>query len=496
MNSLLFDNPIIVKHCRAKLRSPQSGYLVFVTLVLCGCLLWAGHSADAIKDGYWFVLFFTLEGMILTFYGMSQVTGAVAQVTDTGILDFHRISPLQPSRTAIGFLFGSSIREYLITAVAMPFTLYCALAAGDRPGLLGFVSTHLVLLSSTVLFHLIALTTGLISGKAKSRGGNVIFALVLVYFTSTPLMGVASMPTLSFLTAGPALAEAMKWHLGGPGAQIEAVTFFGLNLPYFVQSLIYQFALIGFLLMPAVRRMRSADAMLFSKPVATAFLVTIAVLNFGGMIGQENLKLELIVPILLYSNCVVASVLAACVTPDRGQFRNHLRRSCKQNMLRPSLTADEGSNRSVVIMLGFVTYGIAQAALSLKDGAPGERFELAILIPIGTAVTTIWHFGFALQYFRLRQSRSATAALGVFLFLFWLLPLLLGGITAAADKKLGELIISVSPLVGIASRSPISLIVSSILAAMFFVALYREEHREWVEVQAKAREAASDDELV
>lgn len=493
MSTLLFDNPILVKHCRARLRRPQSGYLIFVTLVLSGCVLSMGHFADAIKPGAWFVLFFALEAMILTFYGMSQVSGAVANVAETGILDFHRISPLPPLHNAIGFLFGSAIREYAIVAAVMPFTLFCALAADDRPGLLGFLTTHVVLFSSTTLFHQVALLSGLISGKSKNRGGAAIFMFVMVYLTGTSVLGAASISTLGFLTAGPAVAEAMNWHLGPRGAPIEAVTFFGLSLPYAVQSLIYQFPVICFLMMPAVRRMRSADAMLYSKPVATAFLVTLAVLNFGGLIGREKIELALIVPMLCFANCIMGAVLIACITPDRGKFRNHLRRSYKQNMLRPSLTADESSSRSVVIMFGLVTYGVAQAAMSLKPAPQGQPFDFNLLIPVATAVATILHYGFALQFFRLKQPRSANSATGVFLFLFWLLPLLVGGLVTTVDHKIGRLIVEISPLVGMAVGSITSLVTSASLAALFFIALYHEESSEWREVQLKAREAAGEE---
>ena len=110
----LFDNPILIKHLRSRLRRTQATSLALVVLVVCVCLLWAGFQGLGMKDGGLFVAFFSLQGLALHLAGMSQVASSIGQVNDSGVLDFHRISPLPPTTTALGFVLGAPIREYFV----------------------------------------------------------------------------------------------------------------------------------------------------------------------------------------------------------------------------------------------------------------------------------------------------------------------------------------------------------------------------------------------
>ena len=51
MNQLIFDNPILIKHIRTRLRPPQSIYTGIVTLILCLCLMWFGWEAKLLDNG-------------------------------------------------------------------------------------------------------------------------------------------------------------------------------------------------------------------------------------------------------------------------------------------------------------------------------------------------------------------------------------------------------------------------------------------------------------
>jgi hypothetical protein len=490
LTSLLADNPLLIKHIRTKLRSPQSSYLIFVVFVICSLMMWTGFESRSFKDGYWFLLFVVSEGFVLGILGMNQISVALAHATETGILDFHRIAPLSPSKNAVGFLFGAPVREYAIVGVMLPFTLFCAVLAVKPSVLIGFFTVHLVMLSTTVLFHLIALTSGLIGLSTKSRGGNALLIGLLAGASMWPHTNDVPIATPAFLSLGPCLMEVLDRQ---PLVQLgrgDPITFFGLSIPYFIQSLIYQLPLIGFLFVPVIRRMRSADSMPFPKLVATSFLATVSILNLAGIVGRDRLNADVIMTVLMFSNLAMGCVLVLGVTPDRGQFRNHLRRSRKQNMLRPSMTKDEASNRSVVWMFAVVTYGLAQAAAWLVPNKLGQNW--VHLIPAGTTIGAIMTFGFGLQWFRLRQPKSSTAGICVLLFLIWVLPLLIGSISAMAGFKMAGHILAISPLSGIVSRSPVSLVSSAIAAAMLWAVLTREESKEWAEMQP--RTDFSDDE--
>jgi hypothetical protein len=289
-------------------------------------------------------------------------------------------------------------------------------------------------------------------------------------------------PIPGLLTAGPSVMEAMNWNVVNPRgfAGGNWPTFFGLELPLCVQSLIYQWPLIVFLAIPVVRRMRSAEASLYSKSTAVAFLATISVLNMGGIVGHKNLRPEWVIPSLLYLNLITSLFITLAITPSQSTFHNHLRRTHKHNLPRPSVWADESSNRAAVLMLAALTYALVQCVELFVPKAPGAGPVRDFLIPTITAVTTIVYFGFAAQYFAIRLGSKGKIALMMFLFFVWLLPLLLGALCSATlGGDAGMMVASVSPIWGIATHSPIALGTGCVLAALFGIALLREEARSW-----------------
>ena len=75
--------------------------------------------------------------MILAIMGSTQVGTSVAVARASGILDFHRVSPLSATELVLGFFFGAPVREYLLFACTLPFVVLClAIGVPDFRGLL------------------------------------------------------------------------------------------------------------------------------------------------------------------------------------------------------------------------------------------------------------------------------------------------------------------------------------------------------------------------
>lgn len=489
----LFDNPILTKHARSRLRRAQATSIGLVVVVICSCLLWSGFQAGGqfLQQGGLFVAYFSLQGLALNLVGMSQVASSIGQVNDSGVLDFHRISPLPPTTTAIGFLLGAPIREYFVVLLILPFSFFAAM--NSQPGIVGFVATGLVLFSSTILFHLLALTAGLLAPRGRTRSTNVGLTLFVVCCSMSSASVMQGIPIPGLLAAGPSVAEAMLWNnLKGP-AGANWPTFFGLELPLWVQSLIYQWPLIVFLAIPVVRRMRSAEASLYSKSTAVAFLATISLLNMGGIVGHKNLRPEWVIPSLLYLNLFMSLFITLAITPSLSTFHNHLRRTHKHKLSRPSIWADESSNRAAVLLLAALTFALVQGVELFVPKVPGAGPAADFLIPTLIAVSTIVYFGFAAQYFAIRIGPKGKIAMGMFLFFVWLMPLILGALcTAAFGGNAGNMVASVSPVYGIAMRSPVALGSSVVLLVLFGIALVREEARLWAKIRDEATPAVID----
>ncbi|MDA0589545.1 MAG: hypothetical protein O2820_12695 [Planctomycetota bacterium] len=468
MDKLLFDNPILIKHIRARLRRPQATYLAIVVLSLCLCIMWAGWYGNGLDNGVIFSLMIFGVGAVLQLGGTSQVASSISQTNDSGILDFHRVSPLSAHTTTIGFVLGGPIREYMVAAIIWPFALFCAVL-GD-PGILGFASISIVMLTTTLLFHMMSMNAGILSKRGKTRGANMGLAFMIILASGSTASVTAGLPIPGLLTVGPAYAEAMG-QLEGPRVQLP--TFFGLGLPMFVQSLIYQLPVIVFLTIPVVRRMRSEQASLYSKPAAIACLAAISFLNLGGIVNHPKLQPEHFIPMLLYASVLVSLLLTMAVTPAQGSYMNLVRRSKKQNMLKPSLWLDESSNRAILFVFASFTWATVQVVDTfLAKGQLKSEF----LIMTGTAVCVIVYFGSAAQFFALKYGRKSKAMLLMFLFFFWLMPLILAALVAATiDPDTGLAVAAFSPIYGIGSASMIGLVAAAALAGVFFALMVREE---------------------
>ena len=178
------DNPIFIKHVRSRLRKQPLAASAVVVTVLCMCVAWAGYQLDWFVTGRAFEWLVVLQGVILIVMGASQVSAAVGGSRASGILDFHRVSPLTPTELTLGFFFGAPVREYILFACTLPFAaLFLAFGV---PSVHGFVELMVLLVAMAWLFHGLALLNALIrKGQRSARGavGVVVFFLLIFFYT-------------------------------------------------------------------------------------------------------------------------------------------------------------------------------------------------------------------------------------------------------------------------------------------------------------------------
>ncbi len=455
----LYDNPILWKHIRSRLR-PQHLYpSIIVVVVICGIIAWGGDMLNGMRNGRVFGILLFVQWGLLVVFGTSQVATAVAHAKDSGILDFHRVSPLPASWVTTGFLFGAPIREYILFACTLPFSIVPALMG--VPGAAGLVTIYPVLFVSTVLYHMLAVLLGSVSKKPRGAGS---LAVVIAIFTHMAggwwsMLGGGG-GTAGLLTVIPAYTEATRsFDPRMPVLGLAVPGFFGMEMPLFVQSLIYQFALLGFVYAAAVRKMRSDRAHAYSKPLATAFLITVALLSLGSLWSTSaprwmgRISSLWTVVAMLYVVVFAAVLLTNSVTPTASEFANGMRRANKHGHRRLEPWHDLALNHwATLLFCGIVAAAAACAYLLLAlPNAPTGSVWLPTLV----AVLVVAYFGSARQYFELAFGKRGTPYFLLFLFFAWLVPIILGTIIAwtnwGEDASLA--ILSVSPLVGIGTAA-------------------------------------------
>lgn len=446
------DNPIFVKHLRARLRRQQIFPPLIVVLVLSAFIVWFGLPI-AHPDAYpgqveasWsgaLTMLICLQAFILCLIGTSQVASSVAQARESGMMDFHRISPQTPAALVWGFLLGGPIREYLLFACTLPLFYALLLAqpvSSPQWGQMGGASLSALelalvpvgLIMSSLLYHVFALLTALNIARAQLRSAGAI-ALILVI-----LSGLAWItPMLNHFTVIPTLVGAM-------GASRNAfqfqILFFGVPVHPFVLAVVHQLPMFGFLWLAAVRKMRHEEGMLFSKGMAMLFAVMMALLALGDTAilksndGSTNITGPVIV---LYILLLTSIIIIGITTPKTGYLLKGIRHARKDGLPRQPWWHDAAPIGPLVLFLAALL--CLSGAVAMLFVQPGNTevtissFLLASLIGAGT----ILFFGFGLQYFMLTYRKHGVNYFAVCLFLFWVVPLLIAmvvGITGGSGN--------------------------------------------------------------
>ena len=427
------DNPIFVKHARSRLRTQSLMTAIVVVQALCLCIVWAGYQLGSLASGRTFSLLYLLQIVILIVMGGAQVGTALGNSRASGILDFHRVSPLSASALSLGFFFGAPIREYVLFATTLPYAVLCV--AFDQPYPHEFIQWMILLIVTAWVFHGLALLHGLVS-KPRTSSRGVVGLVVFIFV-------VLSNFIFSIRRIGVGVDLWARW------------SFYGKDLPWLAVVVMHEAVLLFFIYLGSTRRMASERSHLLSKPQAAAAMAALALLLMGDAWKHEANPVFMLT--VLYVPVVTAVVLIMMVTPSKAEFIKGLWRAHKQGRSRLSSWDDLSLNRvflaiacAVVLITTTFAWDVVSPLTIPIYGSDLRGYPMGI----ATGVLVVGYFGLAMQYFNLRFENRGTMYFGLFLFLAWLLPLVGGTIVSMAswfgnDNTLGQIVFSLSPMAGI-----------------------------------------------
>lgn len=425
---ILTDNPIITKHLRSRLRRAQVVPAAVIVATICGLIAWAAYSL-----GWWggtgpLGWLVGLQFILLVFIGSAQVGSAVGGARASGIMDFHRVSPLPPLWVAVGFMLGAPIREYLLFALTLPFAL--VFSVDSVVGWQGLLATEFFLLLITWLLHAVALLSSTVTKKPKATGRGVIGIFIAMFYVMSGLVGNG----LIRLPEGDSI-------LGEP------IPFFGLDVPWPILFAAYEAVLLVILFIPTVRRLRSERDHLYTKRQAVGSLATIAFLSLA--VCWDLKGADYLVVGLLYGLVALGVIFAATITPDRGEYIKGLRGALHAGHRRPSPWSDAGVNRIPLFVLCGIVLVATTIAWEAVEGRAADRGTYSQTIAIG--VLTVAYAGLGLQAARLAMRKHGHTVMVTFLFFAWLVPLGVGGLLSASDfsTDVSLAALAISPLAGI-----------------------------------------------
>ena len=475
---VVLDNPILIKHLRSRLRPLQTLPWLAVVMVLAACTVYAGNSISWFGNPAAVKILLGLQIFILAFGGSNNINTSLGGARESGILDFHRVSPLPPSVVALGFLLGAPIREYVMAASLLPFALFSAsLLDLSRvwTGIFWFLQIELAVLTTTWVIHSVAMLGALTRKKPRNSVlmgiGTVIFVLVLLYMGSIGIY------------------LGTQWLMEGD----RVLNFFGRMIPWLAWVLLNEVPVLGFLALAVSRKMAAERAHVYTKVQAIACMATLTILMVGGLWKVARFlpqvppydwtPADAITITAVYVLSSLAMILAATITPDAGEYIKGVRRAVREGRRRPSPWSDAGSNRIALFALCVLVLAGASLIVSvigrqpLQDlpfYPPGTPIPDPIVItdaawlasrqsltsrPIVVGVLTVAYVGLGLQFFSLRTRRSGTVLLLFFLFLVWLIPMVAGAIIGMSgpDQTRAMTVMALSPIPGLALSTGLSL---------------------------------------
>ena len=156
------------------------------------------NPINGARNAFTYLLGF--QGFLLMFLGTGRVASVTAEEKENGLLDYQRMTPMNPFSKINGYLFGLPAREYFMFLLTLPFLFHCVIV-GKIPWL-NVLHLYLVFFSSVILYHLTAHVIGLVVPRPRAASW-VSRISVLGLYVFLPGLGQVGVSFLSFLTILP-----------------------------------------------------------------------------------------------------------------------------------------------------------------------------------------------------------------------------------------------------------------------------------------------------
>ncbi|MEM6854266.1 MAG: hypothetical protein AAF593_07640 [Planctomycetota bacterium] len=460
----VFTNPICVQHARARLRlMPTLSWglitltcVAFIYVLIYFLLIKRGEVSpvDAAKAAV--VPLIVVQGVLLMGMGTSAVATGIARERDRELLDYHRMSPMTPAAKIIGYLFGLPSREYFLFALTLPFVAYAVLRGGVP--LLKVAHFYVAFFSSVWLYHMTGLMAGMVSRKPW-HSSFVSLGSVVVLYLVLPLFARVGLSFFDFLTVRPTFYGMVYEEIQSAGQrpnipsrimlaqQYETVPFYGLSLNPTAFSLVVQVFVLTAMYHVVRRKWVDAAWHPFSKRFSLFFVfgvVTLLVGSIWPLLFDTQVHDELVDRMQWAGDTVILSLLIglffvvsglavlmtiSLTTPTAQTSRKGLRRARKRGLDRIPLSWDAATSvPTMLVVLLIAVVGYVVVLLAIQSGpvyeikAGMERWLVALGVLSVLVVVA----------FQGMHERFGQRPVILGLFVFWVMPVMVGIIMFAA----------------------------------------------------------------
>jgi hypothetical protein len=460
-------NPLILRGIRERLRGKHLIAAGLFSLIVTSTVYftayldeagggWQGEPSPVRGARHAFSWLLGLQGFFLMFLGTGRVAAITAEEKESGLLDYQRMTPMNPFSKILGYLFGLPAREYYMFVLTLPFLLHCMIVG--ELSIDNVLHLYCVFFSSVILYHLTAHVIGLVVPKPRAASWVSRIA-VLGLYVFLPAFGQAGISFLSFLTILPTYFGKMlpelisqrnvdnyryRWEDNVIDFW-EDVPFFTTEIPPSLFTLIMQGLILAALLITAYRKWRNESLPSFSKISGIIIFAVFQFLLLGslwpffsegeasGLLGEEfslaeaenkggGLFILLFVQSVFFGLSLLGILtLVNTCCPDRHLHLKGVQRANRLGLSSIPMTADESRGTWFVLILSTMVCTVH--AILLQQAITSELFFSkipgieAVLIPSLLVIACSLY---------LQAARELWFSLGFwgFVSLLWITPLL------------------------------------------------------------------------
>ncbi len=288
----IWANPIFQRYARSRLRVGTLLPWVAVVLIAAAFAFFVVYLNDlrlgrsravAAADAFFPVV--VIQMVILLLIGTGSVASGITSEADDGMTDYQRLTPMTPLAKIAGYLFGLPVREYVLFACTLPFTVF-SVAAGGLPLWL-VTEIYFVLFMSAILYHLTGCVAGTVVKRRRFASRLAQMLVVLLYFVLPGLSRIGFV-FFEYLTMRPVLLENLSGvHLPaydrmfGDGPLLRSVYLFDFEFSQLGFSVLIQSSLIVTFVVILYRKWRQQTNHLLGKNFAVALYLWVMLLLIG-----------------------------------------------------------------------------------------------------------------------------------------------------------------------------------------------------------------------
>jgi len=376
----------------------------------------------------------------LAVLGSFTIAGGLDRDRDSGILSFHRLTPMSPDAITIGYILGLGSTALLVWAAFAVFGLMGVIMGGIS--LVNYLIVTVLALLSGFFFHLL---TMLISLSFPQRGAARFFYTAAV--SLLPLV-VAWIPfDISFLTPLPAaMMRFDSVEYSSYYSSMEPFTLLGVKMYPLVYTLLLLLAFGSQIYLAVRRKVRLPEAPELSKAGALLLFSTLILLFAGRSLDYLSGTGSTIADISLPVFFGLAVMLSIVIIPGRLHFRRYFIRRYQGER-----SGSSWSDNASVLPVSLIMAGLSILFYLVLLFAENEKLPsgavTAIVVRSVSMISVLVFMVFLFEWSRLRLRRNSDWVAGTIVALWWILPLLIAGSLSMNDDPVSAAYaLGISPL--------------------------------------------------